>query len=266
MVSPVCHPRPICGIFHHEPPTLALLVANESYCFNDITGAMCKSSSQILEKKDAEDCLLPVGNTSENVAADYGIILDTQDTFAARAFQKASNAQKEGRFKDEIVMVDHDDGVRDSVTKESLGKLKPAFKKDGSTHAAASLLFLYSRMLVVLISFLAVLLARRSVAKRLSLPIVGKFVTSAVVGVPPRVMGIGPAFAIPRVLPTAQISSSDVDFYKINEAFACQAVMSIQHLKIDEAKVNLNGGGIALGRRLERRVWRLRSRLEEGCL
>ncbi|KAH6871087.1 hypothetical protein BKA70DRAFT_1242045 [Coprinopsis sp. MPI-PUGE-AT-0042] len=221
---------------------------------------MCKSSSQILENKDAEDCLLPVGNTYENVAADHGIILDTQDTFAARAFQKASNAQKEGRFKDEIVLSKRSGRGprRTSVTKESLGKLKPAFKKDGSTHAGNAS--------QVSDGAAAVLLARHSVAKRLSLPIVGKFVTSAVDGVPPRVMGIGPAFAIPRVLPTAQISSSDVDFYKINEAFACQAVMSIQHLKIDEAKVNLNGGGIALGRRLERRVWRLRSRLDEGCL
>ncbi|KAH6906902.1 acetyl-CoA acetyl transferase [Coprinopsis sp. MPI-PUGE-AT-0042] len=219
-------------------------------------GAMGEFSDEILENKDAEDCLLPMGITSENVAADYGITRDTQDAFAARSFQKAAKAQKEGKFKDEIVpikakwvdpktekvmevVVDHDDGVRDGVTKESLGKLKPAFKKDGSTHAGNAS--------QVSDGAAAVLLARRSVAKRLGLPIVGKFITSAVVGVPPRVMGIGPAFAIPRVLQTAHISPSDVDFYEINEAFASQAVMSIQHLKIDESKVNVNGGGIALG-------------------
>ncbi|KAH6906894.1 acetyl-CoA acetyltransferase [Coprinopsis sp. MPI-PUGE-AT-0042] len=136
-------------------------------------------------------------------------------------------------------MVDHNDGVKDSVTKESLGKLKPAFKKGGSTHAGNAS--------QVSDGASAVLRARRSVDKRLGLPIVGKFVTSAVVGVPPRAMGIGSAFAIPRVLQTAHISPSDVDFYEINEAFASQAVMSIQHLKIDDSKVNVNGGGIALG-------------------
>ncbi|KAH6906896.1 Thiolase, N-terminal domain-containing protein [Coprinopsis sp. MPI-PUGE-AT-0042] len=197
-------------------------------------GAMGEFSDEILENKDAEDCLLPMGITSENVAADYGITRDTQDAFAARSFQKAAKAQKEGKFKDEIVpikakwvdpktekvmevVVDHDDGVRDGNASQV---------SDGAA---------------------AVLLARRSVDKGLGLPIVGKFITSAVVGVPPRVMGIGPAFAIPRVLQTAQISPSDVDFYEINKVFASQAVMSIQHLKIPEEKVNLNGGGDCVG-------------------
>ena len=115
-------------------------------------GALGEFADEILENKDAEDCLLPMGITSENVAADYGITRDTQDAFAARSFQKAAKAQKEGRFKEEIVpitarwvdpktekvlevVVDSDDGVREGVTKESLGKLKPAFKKDGTTHA-----------------------------------------------------------------------------------------------------------------------------------
>lgn len=93
----------------------------------------------------------------------------------------------------------------------------------------------------------AVLLARRSVAKRLGLPILGKFVTAATVGVPPKIMGVGPAFAIPRVLEVAGITLQDVDFFEINEAFASQAVFSIQHLKIPFEKVNLNGGAIAIG-------------------
>ena len=93
----------------------------------------------------------------------------------------------------------------------------------------------------------AVILARRSVAKRLGLPILGKFVTSSVVGVPPRIMGVGPAFAIPKVLKLTSLSLEDVDFYEINEAFASQAVMSVRHLGIDEEKVNVNGGAIAMG-------------------
>jgi acetyl-CoA acyltransferase 1 len=93
----------------------------------------------------------------------------------------------------------------------------------------------------------AVVLTRRSTAKRLGLPIVGKYITAATVGVPPRIMGVGPAYAIPRALQIAGISDADVDFYEINEAFASQAVFSIQHLKIPFEKVNINGGAIAIG-------------------
>ena len=118
-------------------------------------GAMASISDEVLTNQDAEDCLLPMGITSENVAAAYNITRATQDAFAARSFQKAAAAQKAGKFKDEIlpikakwvdprteqereILVDSDDGVRDGVTPESLSKLKPAFKKDGSTHAGES--------------------------------------------------------------------------------------------------------------------------------
>lgn len=93
----------------------------------------------------------------------------------------------------------------------------------------------------------AVVLARRSVAQRLGLPIVGKFVTSAVVGVPPRIMGVGPAYAIPKVLEKTGLSKDDVDFFEINEAFASQAVYSIQKVGLSFDKVNINGGAIAIG-------------------
>jgi acetyl-CoA acyltransferase 1 len=93
----------------------------------------------------------------------------------------------------------------------------------------------------------AVILTRRSVAKRLGLPVLGKFVTAATIGVPPRIMGVGPAYAIPRALDLAGITLDDVDFYEINEAFASQAVFSVQHLKIPFEKVNVNGGAIAIG-------------------
>ena len=93
----------------------------------------------------------------------------------------------------------------------------------------------------------AVLLARRSIAKRLGLPIVGKYVVAATVGVPPRIMGVGPAYAIPRVLELTDLSLNDIDFFEINEAFASQAVYSVQHLGIPWEKVNINGGAIAIG-------------------
>lgn len=109
-------------------------------------------SDAVLSTKEAEDCLIPMGFTSENVASDFGITRQVQDAFAAKSFQKAAAAQKAGKFKDEIVpikvkiidpktekeheiVVDADDGIRDGVTAESLAKLKPAFSKTGSTHA-----------------------------------------------------------------------------------------------------------------------------------
>ncbi|EKM82267.1 hypothetical protein AGABI1DRAFT_112317 [Agaricus bisporus var. burnettii JB137-S8] len=213
-------------------------------------------SDSVLENQEAEDCLIPMGLTSENVAKDYNIPRQVQDEFAAKSFQKAAAAQKAGKFKDEIVpikttivdpktekeveiVVDADDGIRDGVTAASLSKLKPAFTKDGCTHAGNAS--------QVSDGAAAVLLARRSVAKKLGLPIVGKYVNSAVVGVPPRIMGVGPAFAIPKVLDLVGLSKDEVDFYEINEAFASQAVFSIQHVKIPFEKVNINGGAIAMG-------------------
>ncbi|CEL63017.1 acetyl-CoA acyltransferase [Rhizoctonia solani AG-1 IB] len=196
------------------------------------------------------------GHHLRNVAAEYKISRATQDDFAAKSFAKAAAAQKAGKFRAEIVpiktkwtdpktneekeiVVEHDDGVREGVTAESLGKLKPAFSKTGSTHAGNAS--------QVSDGAAAVLLARRSVAQKLGLPILGKFVTSAVVGVPPKIMGVGPAFAIPKALSKAGIQLGDVDFFEINEAFASQAVMSVQHLGIPFEKVNPNGGAIALG-------------------
>jgi len=213
-------------------------------------------SDAILENQESEDCLIPMGITSENVAKDFGISRQVQDEFAANSFQKAAAANKAGKFKDEIVpiktkiidpktekeveiVVDSDDGIRDGVTAQSLAKLKPAFTKDGTTHAGNAS--------QVSDGAAAVVLARRSVAKKLGLPIIGKFVTASVVGVPPRIMGVGPAFAIPKVLELVGISTDEVDFYEINEAFASQAVFSAQHLEIPFEKVNINGGAIALG-------------------
>lgn len=227
-------------------------------------GAMPSGFSEaVMSNQEAVDCLIPMGITSENVAAHYKINREAQDAFAANSFVKAAAAQKAGKFRSEIVpvktkwidpktneekeiVVENDDGVRDGVTAESLSKLKPAFSKTGSTHAGNAS--------QVSDGAAAVLLARRSVAQRLGLPILGKFVTSAVVGgafflqfithiliihsVPPKIMGVGPAFAIPKVLSKAGLQLNDIEFFEINEAFASQAIMSIQHLSIPFEKVN----------------------------
>ncbi|KAJ3827730.1 acetyl-CoA acetyl transferase [Lentinula raphanica] len=233
----------------------------ESMTFGYGPGAMPDNYSElVLETQEAEDCLIPMGITSENVAADYNISREAQDTFAALSFQKAAAAQKANLFGPEILpirvkqvspdggkqfLVDHDDGVRDGVTAESLAKLKPAFKKDGSTHAGNAS--------QVSDGAAAVLLARRSVAKKLGLPIVGKFVAAQAVGVPPRIMGVGPAFAIPHVLKKTGLELSDIDFFEINEAFASQALFCCEKLGIPwkeaglNGKVNRWGGAIAIG-------------------
>jgi len=137
------------------------------------------------------------------------------------------------------VVVSEDDGVRDGVTKESLAKLKPAFDKNGSTHAGNAS--------QVTDGAAAVVLTRRSLAIKHRLPILGKFVAAATIGVPPRIMGVGPAYAIPKILEKLNLKESDIDFYEINEAFASQAVYSINKIGINEEKVNKWGGAIALG-------------------
>ncbi|KAG5642771.1 hypothetical protein DXG03_002150 [Asterophora parasitica] len=229
----------------------------ESMTFGYGAGATPSSySDEVLSNAEAEDCTIPMGITSENVAAAHNVSRLDQDAFAALSFQRAAAASKAGKFAAEIlpikatvidpktdeskeILVDKDDGVRDGVTKESLGKLKPAFKADGTTHAGNAS--------QVSDGAAAVLLARRATAVRLGLPIVGKFVAAATVGVPPKIMGVGPAFAIPKVLERTGLSKDDVDFYEINEAFASQALYSVRALDIPIEKVNVHGGAIALG-------------------
>ncbi len=178
-----------------------------------------KMSDAVMENEEAADCLMPMGITSENVAKEYKISREVQDKFAAASQTKAAAAQKAGKFKSEIVVVkytddegnervvDKDDGIREGVTAESLAKLKPAFAKDGTTHAGNAS--------QVSDGAAAVLLARRSVAKKHGLPILGKYVAGAVVGVPPRVMGIGPYPAIENILNLTKLSKDDVDFYEM---------------------------------------------------
>ncbi|KAF9979801.1 3-ketoacyl-CoA thiolase with broad chain length specificity [Mortierella antarctica] len=201
----------------------------------------------------AADCQLPMGITSENVASEFNVTREKQDKFAALSFSKAAKAQAEGKFDSEIVavktivkdaegnekevVISKDDGIRAGTTVESLSKLRPAF--DGATTAGNAS--------QVSDGAAAVLLMKRKTAERLGLPIVGKYITSAVVGCPPKIMGVGPAVAIPAVCKKAGVAISDIDIFELNEAFASQAVYSIEKCGLDINKVNPNGGAIAMG-------------------
>uniref|UniRef100_A0A8D0G631 Acetyl-CoA acyltransferase 1 n=1 Tax=Sphenodon punctatus TaxID=8508 RepID=A0A8D0G631_SPHPU len=212
-------------------------------------------SSRIMDNSKARDCLIPMGITSENVAERFGVTRKKQDAFALASQQKAARAQQMGFFKGEIVPVTttvlddqgnqktitvlRDEGIRASTTLEGLAKLKPAFKEDGTTTAGNSS--------QVSDGAAAVLLAKRSKAAQLGLPVLGVLKSYAVVGVPPDVMGIGPVHAIPAALKKAGLTVNDIDIYEINEAFASQAVYCVEKLGIPLEKVNPLGGAIALG-------------------
>ncbi|EEP76779.1 3-ketoacyl-CoA thiolase B [Uncinocarpus reesii 1704] len=212
------------------------------------------------ESKDARDCIMPMGLTSENVAARYGINRHDQDAFSANSHQKAAAAQKNGLFDKEIVpvttrtlpadnpegpavevTVTRDDGIRPTVSLEKLATLKPAFSETGSSTAGNSS--------QVSDGAAATLLMRRSTATELGLTssIIGKWVSTQVAGCAPDEMGIGPAVAIPKLLQHTGLEVSDVGIWEINEAFASQALYCVRKLGISEDKVNPKGGAIAIG-------------------
>lgn len=203
-------------------------------------------SEKVLSCPEASDCLMPMGLTSENIASQFKVSRERQDFFAVSSHKKASEAQKNGLFTEEIipvevngVLVSEDDGIRSDASVESLAKLKPSFKSDGSSTAGNSS--------QVTDGAAAVLLMKRCTAERLRLPVLAKFVSFATIGVEPKIMGIGPAMAIPKALKMANISLKDVDIFEINEAFASQVVYCLEALKIEQSKVNPKGGAIALG-------------------
>ena len=194
------------------------------------------------ETKEAMDCLTPMGITSENICKEYGLGRRALDQFAVESHKKAAKAQFFGKFDAEIVPVGsvrRDDGVRADSSLETLSKLKPAFAEDGVTTAANSSQTTDGAAAIVLMT-------RREALKR-QLVIMGVWRGYAVKGVPPRIMGIGPAIAIPAVLEKCNMKVSDVDVFEINEAFASQATWCVSDLMIPMEKVNPNGGAIALG-------------------
>ncbi|KAL5212715.1 hypothetical protein ABZP36_023562 [Zizania latifolia] len=211
---------------------------------------------KVNEVQKAQDCLLPMGITSENVAQRYGVTREEQDQAAAESHRRAAAATASGKFKDEIVpvptkivdpktgeekkvVISVDDGIRLGTTASGLAKLKPVFRKDGTTTAGNSS--------QVSDGAGAVLLMRRDVAMKKGLPILGVFRSFAAVGVDPAVMGVGPAVAIPAAVKSAGLQIEDIDLFELNEAFASQSVYCCNKLGLDRSKVNVNGGAIALG-------------------
>lgn len=235
----------------------------ESMSANYGAGAIPTVDPELRDNDEMNKCLIPMGVTNENVADKYKIPRAKQDAFAAESYRKAEHAVVSGAFKSEIlpiesvirdddddededappkvekIIVDTDEGPRKGVTAESLGKLKPAFKANGSTHAGNAS--------QVSDGAAAVLLMRRSVAEAKGYPIAAKFVLCSAVGVPPEIMGIGPAVAIPTVLKKTGLTVKDISVFEINEAFAAQCLYSAETCNIPQDKLNINGGAIALG-------------------
>lgn len=190
-----------------------------------------------------------MGMTAENLLDQYPVSREDLDAFALASQEKARAAQKVGRFDAEIVPVEvpvkrgavtvtADESVRDS-SMEALAKLKPAFKEGGNVTAGNSSPLNDGAA--------AVVLAAESTAKELGLPIMGYWVDSTLVGVDPAIMGIGPRDATQKLLAKQDLSVADLDLVELNEAFAAQSLITIRELGLDEAKINVNGGAIALG-------------------
>ncbi|KAJ4418065.1 3-ketoacyl-CoA thiolase with broad chain length specificity [Gnomoniopsis sp. IMI 355080] len=219
-------------------------------------GAVTEFSDLLESHPEAANCKVPMGVLSEDMAKARNINRQSQDAFAASSYQKAVKAQQAGLFKEEIlplkvkyedpksgetkeVVVDRDDGVRDGITAESLGKIKPAFAADGSIHAGNAS--------QISDGAAAVLLMKRSTAERLGQTILGKYVAASIVGVAPLLMGIGPWKAIPKVFELTGITKDDVDIFEINEAFASQCLWCANELGLPQEKINPKGGAIAFG-------------------
>jgi acetyl-CoA C-acetyltransferase len=192
-------------------------------------------------------CELNMGQTAELVAERYGISREDQDAWALRSHQRVAAAWESGRFDAEVVAVPLEDGgsferdetFRTNSSPEGLAKLRPSFVKDGTVTAGNA-----SQMADGAAS---VVLASAEVVEAHGLQPLGRLRSFAAVGVDPAVMGIGPTEAVPRALKAAGLSASDIDLFEINEAFGAQIVQNVRELGLDEEKVNVNGGGIALG-------------------
>merc|ERR1712054_222151 len=206
------------------------------------------------KQKLSRDALIPMGITSENVAKEFGITRVDQDQFSVQSHSRASSAKN--KFQEEIVpvktimrdpktnkpktiIIKHDDGVRSETNLQSLSSLNPAFKKGGTTTAGNSS--------QVSDGAAAALMMSRSKCEQLGLKPLGTFKYFAVSGVPPRIMGVGPAYAIPKVCEMAGCDPTEIDLFEINEAFASQALYCVAKLGLTMNNVNVNGGALAIG-------------------
>ncbi len=205
------------------------------------------------------DYYLNMGLTAEALARKYEISREEQDEFSLKSHQKAADAIKSGKFKDEIVSLDvrvdetdekgrvlrreiafdTDEGVRYDANIEGLQKLKPAFHVKGTVTAGNSSQMSDGAAAVVIMS--------AEKAEELGLKPLARFVAYATSGCLPEEMGIGPVYAIPKVLKMAGLTMDDIDIFELNEAFAAQSLAVIKALEMNPAKINVNGGAIALG-------------------
>ena len=205
------------------------------------------------------DYYLSMGLTAEEVANEFKITRESQDEFAYQSHVKAKNAIEKGFFKSGILpinveevylnnkgkkavknyIVDTDEGVRADTTIEGLAKLKPAFALNGSVTAGNSSQTSDGAAFVIVMS--------ERMVNELGIKPIGRLVNCAVAGVHPRIMGIGPIAAIPKVLKQASLSLGDIDLIELNEAFASQSLAVIKELELNKEIVNINGGAIALG-------------------
>jgi acetyl-CoA C-acetyltransferase len=194
---------------------------------------------------------LQMGETAERVAARYEVDRPAQDEFAVRSHQRAVAAQKAGRFEAEIVPVQvpqrkgepvsvtEDEGPRADSSRETLGRLSPAFQEDGTVTAGNSSPLSDGAA--------ALLLMGAAEARRRGVAPLARFVSAGAAGVHPDFMGIGPVPAALRALDAAGLRPADMELVELNEAFAAQAVACVRLLGLDEERVNVNGGAIALG-------------------
>ncbi|HCY6158896.1 TPA: thiolase family protein [Staphylococcus aureus] len=200
----------------------------------------------------------PMGLTAENVASQFDVSREDQDAYAVRSHQRAYDAQRDGRFKDEIIPIqvnsveytnvgpkvhtnifDQDEFIRPDTTMEALAKLRTVFKADDTVTAGTSAPLSDGAGFVVLMS--------GDKVKELGVTPIARFVGYKAVGVDPKIMGIGPAYAIPEVLSLSNLSVEDIDLIELNEAFASQTIASIKEVGLDISRTNVNGGAIALG-------------------
>ncbi|HFG0457162.1 TPA: acetyl-CoA C-acyltransferase [Staphylococcus aureus] len=200
----------------------------------------------------------PMGLTAENVASQFDVSREDQDAYAVRSHQRAYDAQRDGRFKYEIIPIrvnsveytnagpkvhtnifDQDEFIRPDTTMEALAKLRTVFKADGTVTAGTSAPLSDGAGFVVLMS--------GDKVKELGVTPIARFVGYKAVGVDPKIMGIGPAYAIPEVLSLSNLSVEDIDLIELNEAFASQTIASIKEVGLDISRTNVNGGAIALG-------------------
>lgn len=209
--------------------------------------------------KDNPDYYWGMGLTAEAVAQEYKVSREDQDQFAFNSHQKALKALAEGKFESQIVPIDvdynfldaneklqtkksvfkQDEGPRLDTSLAGLAKLRPVFAQGGSVTAGNSSQMSDGAAFVMVMS--------EDMVKELGLEPIARLVAYSTVGVPPRIMGVGPMYAIPKALEQAGLKLEDIDLIELNEAFASQSVAILRELNIDPAKVNVNGGAIALG-------------------